>query len=379
MKKNFKFLALGIVIGALTVNATALADIIWEKIDVVRNRVVVMVNGEKIEADNFLYNDTTYVPIRAVAEALGQNVDYEDGIAYIGGDFGARFGGEKVTYLDKYEMTTEEIDAYVQVLSKDSENASLSEEQLEELAKKSIVQYNIIEDLAKEAGITLGAEFKDNYTNTMAFLGMQYGGEESLAIVMEQSGFSQMMYKRYLQTNYLKNKLVQSDAYKATEEEISKYYSENAEKYSYNGVKAQHILLKTTDENGTAIADEAKLKEIETRAKNIYKQAISRGGNFDELIAKYNEDPGMKQNPQGYVFTKGEMVAEFEKAAFSLKDGQISEPVKSVYGWHIIKKICDVKTQPLTDELSDTIATTLSASKVETAISTNLTKALEGK
>lgn len=79
------------------------------------------------------------------------------------------------------------------------------------------------------------------------------------------------------------------------------------------------------------------LVEDETLAKDIHKKAIS-GEDFNSLVTTYGTDPGMTQNPDGYIFTKGEMVAEFESSAFSLEIGAISEPVKTTYGYHIIKR-----------------------------------------
>ena len=57
---------------------------------------------------------------------------------------------------------------------------------------------------------------------------------------------------------------------------------------------------------------------------------------FEELAAQYSDDPGRESNPTGYIYTAGTMVAEFEEAATGLKPGQISEPVQSDYGFHII-------------------------------------------
>lgn len=85
MKKELK----GFVCGVLTVSvigACASAAGIWDKIDVLRNDIKVVVNGKEISVDNFLYNDTTYIPLRAVSTALGENVEYDEttGTAYIG-------------------------------------------------------------------------------------------------------------------------------------------------------------------------------------------------------------------------------------------------------------------------------------------------------
>lgn len=81
-----KFIS-GLIIGAVvSTTITAVASGVWDKIDVLKNDINIIVNGENITADNFVYNDTTYLPLRAVSEALNQPVDYDEttNTAYIG-------------------------------------------------------------------------------------------------------------------------------------------------------------------------------------------------------------------------------------------------------------------------------------------------------
>lgn len=81
-----KFIS-GVVMGTILTTAIgAGAAGIWDKINVLKNDITVIVNGENVTADNFVYNDTTYLPLRAVSEALGQPVDYDEttNTAYIG-------------------------------------------------------------------------------------------------------------------------------------------------------------------------------------------------------------------------------------------------------------------------------------------------------
>lgn len=67
---------------------------------------------------------------------------------------------------------------------------------------------------------------------------------------------------------------------------------------------------------------------------------------FDQLMAAYNTDPGMTGNPDGYLFTDGDMVAEFENAVKALEIGSCSSvPVQSQFGWHIILRL-DPRTYP---------------------------------
>lgn len=371
MKKNLKYLVIGVLIGAFTVGATAMADALWEKIDVVRNQITVKVNGEKIGVDNFLYNNTTYVPIRAVAEALGKDVNYSDGVAYITDSYEVTFEGEAIT-VGKYTTNTGEVNAYMAVERAKPENAGLTDEQFANLAFAAIEQYNAIKELATENGIVLGEDFSKKYADTLSFLRMQYGGEEGLVAAMKESGFTLDMYQRFFQTNYLTDALAKAPAFKVSTETAINYYNENSDKFGFEGVQAQHILIKTVDDSGKEFTDKSKLSEKEALAKEVYKKA-KNGEVFDALIEKYNEDPGMKSNPEGYVFTYGEMVPEFEEAAFALKDGEISQPVKTAYGWHIIKKIKTFEIMPLTAELTNEIISELTAAKIQDALASKLT------
>jgi parvulin-like peptidyl-prolyl isomerase len=103
-----------------------------------------------------------------------------------------------------------------------------------------------------------------------------------------------------------------------TSTQASEYYSKN--KSDFIELKAQHILVKNKD-----------------LAKSLYKRVIN-GENFDELAKKYSEDETTKASGGNLgFFAKGVMVQEFEDAAFTLGKDEVSEPVKSTYGWHIIK------------------------------------------
>lgn len=372
MKKNLKTFVLGLVVGVMLTATPVIANTIWERIDVVRNKIAVMVDGEKLEADNFLYQDTTYVPIRAVAEGLGLSVTYKDGVAYIGESYAAVFEGERVELTGGFTATTEEIAAYENLYSHDPAMQDATPEQIKSAAITAVIQYNALADIAKANNIVAGEEFYTNFSNIMSYMEMTYGSREAMEKAMTDAGYSYEMYKRYQETEYLYNELLKSSAFAATADEISKYYTDNASMFAYDGVQAKHILISTIDGDiGKAITDEKVLKALKERAYSVYKEAKS-GADFDKLIAEYGEDPGMESNPDGYTFTKGEMVEEFEKAAFALKDGEISEPVETEFGWHIIKKIKTVTTMPLTDELSTSIGNIVAHNKIMDAVNAKM-------
>lgn len=86
MKKEFKGFICGVLATAVVGLGVVSASGVWDNISVLRNDINVVVNGKSIIADNFLYEDTTYLPLRAVSEALNQSVSYDEvtNTAYIG-------------------------------------------------------------------------------------------------------------------------------------------------------------------------------------------------------------------------------------------------------------------------------------------------------
>ena len=100
-------------------------------------------------------------------------------------------------------------------------------------------------------------------------------------------------------------------------------------------IRASHIMIKLGANSNDSIAAQAKQKIDE-----IYEK-LKKGQNFEELAMNFSDDKGSAKNGgQLPPFGTGRMVPEFEKAAFALKnDGDFSAPVKTSYGWHIIKRV----------------------------------------
>ncbi|NDY41804.1 peptidylprolyl isomerase [Dissulfurirhabdus thermomarina] len=118
-----------------------------------------------------------------------------------------------------------------------------------------------------------------------------------------------------------------------TDEELKAYYAENKDKFAQpEMVRARHILIRVGQG-----ADEKTRAKAEAKARDIRKQ-IRKGADFADLAKKYSEDPGTrdKGGELGF-FPKGRMVPEFEKAAFALKKGEVSQPVRTAFGYHLIQ------------------------------------------
>lgn len=116
-------------------------------------------------------------------------------------------------------------------------------------------------------------------------------------------------------------------------------YDYNREKYADEMdryIRVKHVLVKVaSSDDSDGHSDEEAL----AIARQVAQEARD-GADFDELVEKYGEDPGMVDNLDGYYFTdNGSMVAEFEEASFALQEGEISDPVKSKHGYHVILRL----------------------------------------
>ncbi|HSU53482.1 MAG TPA: peptidylprolyl isomerase [Candidatus Dormibacteraeota bacterium] len=123
---------------------------------------------------------------------------------------------------------------------------------------------------------------------------------------------------------------------KVSDDAVKKFYDENPSKFEQpEMVRASHILISTRDEaNKELPADQKSAKR--KKAEDVLKRARA-GEDFAKLAKENSDDPGSKDKGGEYQFARGQMVPEFETAAFSLKTNQISDIVTTTYGFHIIK------------------------------------------
>jgi peptidyl-prolyl cis-trans isomerase C len=106
----------------------------------------------------------------------------------------------------------------------------------------------------------------------------------------------------------------------ATDAAMRKVYEEAATQMGGDEeVRARHILVESEDE-----------------AKQIVEE-LKKGGDFAEIAKKKSKDPGAADGGDLGYFTKEQMVPEFSKVAFEMETGKVSDPVKSQFGWHVIK------------------------------------------
>lgn len=215
-----------------------------------------------------------------------------------------------------------------------------------EQIKQAILQCHVVDAKATEMGVTLTEADKTQIASTLKTNITNFCG----------SSATEKDFNTYLGTLYMTR-----DYYDYVNRVMYLYYDifdkvmgENGEKCSDDETKvfaedngyitADHILFSTQDADGNAISDaeiakkqaEAKKAADELKGITDHAKLLKR---FKELKDKYTEDPGAPNYPNGYCFTNGQVVDEFETAAKGLSEYQVSDPVKSKYGYHIILRL----------------------------------------
>ena len=106
-------------------------------------------------------------------------------------------------------------------------------------------------------------------------------------------------------------------------------------KQYYNTHKTQYVQPESRDVRHILVTKKA-------LADSLYQQ-LKSGGNFAKLAKQYSKDPGSAANGGKLTVSKGQTVPEFDKTAFSLKTGELSQPVHTQYGYHIIQALSAIK------------------------------------
>lgn len=190
-------------------------------------------------------------------------------------------------------------------------------EQNGEAALDTLITKNLIEQEVEKEKISVS---KKDIDAELQELIDSYGGEETFNQQLATSGLTMEDVESDVKTNLQIEKILEP-LIEITDEEMQTYFDENKDSFAKTKqVKASHILVE----------DEATAKKV--------KEKINAGEDFAELAKEYSTDTASAESGGDLgFFGEGSMVAEFEKAAFSMKVDEISEPVKSEYGYHIIK------------------------------------------
>nr|WP_285867657.1 peptidylprolyl isomerase [Mesobacillus maritimus] len=170
----------------------------------------------------------------------------------------------------------------------------------------------------------------------------QYGDNFELVLQQNQLKDEEAL-KELLKDQLLIEKAALKDV-KVTEDEVKKKYEEYKPE-----IRASHILVE----------DEDTAKEVKAK--------VDAGEDFAKLAEEYSTDPGSAANGGDLdFFGQGQMVPEFEEAAYALDVNEVSEPVQSQHGWHIIK-VTEKKEKESFEEMRDELEYELKVSKIDAA------------
>lgn len=232
-----------------------------------------------------------------------------------------------------------------------------SAETLKADALKTAKLYQVIRNHARELGVELTAEETEQMEADLAEVIENWGGEESFRELLDEQCISMEGYVRLNEVAYLneaiQNKLEAEGQLTVTDADIEDYLEEQ-------GIyAAKHILVATRHTNADGsheeYTEEEKAQALEL-VKDLREQLRAAGDSealFDQLMAQYSEDgrdeEGNLYTPEGYLYVYPQekvtsysqmaMVEEFEAGALALEVGQVSEPIETNYGYHIILRL----------------------------------------
>ena len=256
----------------------------------------------------------------------------------------AKIGEKTITKQDfNYYLTLTKINAKVQ-----GQEFPTDKEQLAQV--NSQILDNLAEDqlmlqLAQKEEVKVDEKkAQEQIKEWRELLQGDLGGEEEYKKFLQENDITVEEFDDFLKNIDINNQYITGlyekitkDA-KVTDEDVVKYYQENTKQFDPSTVEAKHILAET----------EEKAKEIEKKAKE--------GKDFDALIKEYNGKEGIREAADLGEFQYTKMIPAFSEVVFKMEPGEISNPIQTDYGFHIVKveKKNEKPVQKL-DEVRETI------------------------
>ncbi len=338
--RQIKGFICGVIFAAGLMAIPAVADTVEKSITVLTDYVTVQVDGQTKDVRNFVSDGTTYIALRDVANVFGYQVGWDDatrvasittGKTAAADETAMEVNGEKISAADFKTMYDKFANYY--------QNSGATTEEITAAAKQELATQAVVNQKAKELNAADISKIEEDVKAELTTLDMSYGESVVDQLITAQGFISREDYIAS-SVNYSINQAVftylenNEDSYKSVKDNAEEYYEENKEAYKEHSVQVKHILIPTVDlTTNTPLSDEEQKAAKET-ADKIAKEATA--DNFDELIKTYNKDGGQTEDGY-YVTADSNFVTEFKTAALELKKaGDISQPVKTQYGYHII-------------------------------------------
>ncbi|MBQ6820634.1 MAG: peptidylprolyl isomerase [Clostridium sp.] len=272
----------------------------------------------------------------------------------------AKVNGEKITRAEVDEIADPYLKSYYGEDYDTNEEVAEYVKELRIQAINLLVEEKIMYLKAEELGLLPSDEEVETETTTyIEGLKESLGGEEAFNTALENAQLTLDEYTAQLKENIKSNLIVTNvtnEIFKditVTDDEIKTYYDEHLD--SYKTATVSHILVE----------DEATAKEVREKAVN--------GEDFATLAKEYSKDTGTAENGGSLgtvTYDTTDYVQEFTDAFKALREGEISEPIKSNYGYHIIK-VTNIKQQTL-EEATESIRSTIKQNKESEIYNTSI-------
>jgi parvulin-like peptidyl-prolyl isomerase len=203
--------------------------------------------------------------------------------------------------------------------------------------KNQAVQFLVQREQFEIKAEELDVEVTDKQVDArLAQIKKQYfqGSDKKYRDQLKQQGLTEESVKRDIRSQLVQEGIFKkvTEDIKVTDKEIQDYYNKNKAQYGTPEQReVRHILVPT-----------------KKQADDIYQQ-LQDGGNFATLAKKFSKDPASASQGGKLTIARGQTVAPFDHTAFLLKEGQVSRPVKTQYGFHIIEPIGEIKPDETTE------------------------------
>ena len=224
--------------------------------------------------------------------------------------------------------------------------------------KNQVVQFLVQREQFEQQAAALDVKITDKQVDArLAQIQKQYfgGDKKKFEKQLKDQGLTEAQVRKDIRSQIISEKIFAEVTGKVTvtDKQIEEYYAKNKSQYSQpESREVRHILVKT-----------------KAKADDIYNQ-LKAGGDFSALAKKYSEDTGSKANGGKLTISKGQTVAPFDQTAFLLKTNEISKPVKTEFGYHVIQPLGEVKPAKVTPlkDVQDSIRQQLAQTKKNEAM-----------
>ena len=281
-----------------------------------------------LQISNLLFaNENTEAKTKVSTEAAVEKKEVEEEEAGTA-DTAAEAEDDVIATVNGEEIFRKELDRRLRVLKRMNQEVTraVKIDVINQLAKKVLLKQFVEK---QDIGVS-GGEIQGELEKIQYFLKSNPNdSDKSLEEILESQGsnigeLEDEIRRTLALSKYLDNRV-------DDEEKIS-YFESNINAFNGEKVKASHILIDTTKLKTAAELETAKQKIEEV------KKEIDNGADFAETAREYSTCPSAEKGGDiGFFQRKGSLVEEFAEAAFSMKVGEISEPVKTQFGYHIIK------------------------------------------